>query len=148
MASCAAQTYNALFPFLSYAFFLTRLSSNSFFQWDSLLKSVSSQCSLKQRWQIRTKPCSCAKADVAHSFPRIMWFWLKTRPFPLETGSDKMNVSKALKIQVPMGWQPKLPGIYFTYIWDDWSFWLKYDKESYSYLSKAWDIIRWKNQIF
>lgn len=106
--------------------------------------SVFSECSLKGRWQTRTRPCSCAKAGEAL---RIMWCWFKTSPCYLETGSHKMSISKTLEIQVPMGRQPKFPGIFFTYFRDDWSFWLRYDNQSYSNLSKAWNTIRWRNQI-
>jgi len=60
-----------------------------------------------------------------------------------------MSVSVALKIHVPMGWQPKSPGTFFRSLSDNWSFWLQYHQESYSNLGwlKHGIPAGWRNQI-
>lgn len=112
------------------------LSSNPFLQWDFVLKSLSSQSALWRggnTWRT-SHLIICTKADKAWRFPRIMWCWFNTRPCRLETDSDKMSVWAALKIQQPMGWQPKSPGTFFISLSNNWSFWLQYDQEWYSNL--------------
>lgn len=112
------------------------LSSNPFSQRDSVLKSLSPQSAL-WRGGDRRGPSHlivCAKAGEALRFPRIMQCWFNTSPCHLKTDSDKMSVLIALKTQVPMGWQPQLPGTSFRSLSDNWSVWLQYDQEGYSNL--------------
>lgn len=83
-------------------------SSNPFSQWDFVLKSLSPQSALWRGGDRRgpSHLIACAKAGEALRSPRIMQHWFNTSPCHLKTDSNKMSMSIALKIQVPMGWQP------------------------------------------
>lgn len=125
--------------------------SNPFSQQDSVLKSLSPQSALWRggnRWG-PSHLIVCAKAGEALRFPRISQCWFNASLCHLETDSDKMSVSVALKSQVPMGRQPKSPGMFFRSLGDKWSFWLPYDQGGYSNLGwiEHGSTAGWRNQI-